>query len=58
MAALLGLAALASLSACTETPDSFPPCVNNAPCPSDDSGVDASPDADAQTSTDAPAEAD
>jgi predicted small lipoprotein YifL len=57
MVALLGLATLASLAACTETPGYFPPCVDNAPCPSDDSGTDASPDADAGASSDAPAEA-
>jgi hypothetical protein len=45
----VGLAALAGVAtACTETPGYFPPCVNNAPCPGEDSGIDASADADAE----------
>jgi hypothetical protein len=42
---------------CTETPDYFPPCVDNAPCPDADSPADAGGDADAGAAADAPAEA-
>ncbi len=35
------LALLFVTGACTETPDSFPPCVYTAPCPDEDATADA-----------------
>ena len=40
---LASLIAVSMLAACTETPSSFPPCVDpNAPCVAPEAGADAS----------------